>query len=588
MPSIVPPIAWLILSLSLLQLPICAETSTSLGNPISIPASQYWDGDDGPWSTFRIQVGTPPQQVRILPALDQSSTWLVAPEGCQTLDSSICPNNRGYLYERNASSTWDQYGSYALSTFLESRVGLDGDGLYGYDTIQLGWQGDGLPSVTHQVVACIATTEFFIGSLALNPRPMNFTNFNDPQASFMQSLRNMSTPIPTTSWSYTAGAYNLAPKVFGSLTIAGYDTTRFVPNNVTFPFGADISLDFQVAVQSITTNITSKPLLNAGIISYIDTLIPEIWLPLDSCKLFEDAFGLVWDNTTELYLMNSTLHLSLLAENPTVTFNVGPAVTGESVSIVMPYWNFYLTAATPNMNSSTLYFPLKRAANDSQYILGRTFLQSAYLSANYDRNTFNLSQALYPGSSVVSNILPILPEVNITTNNTTPGPGSPSTTKKSLATGAIVGIAVGGAGMLLLACIAIFLYRRKGQKECKRKRAELEGRDTEINDKTNGKTELDGDAARHEIGGDSHGKAELNADEEHTELWADGEHVKIPEVEGDLVAIYEMPAEDVELLELENNDPVLRNRTNIQTVITPPTPLENLNRMSMPILARRG
>ncbi|OCL10878.1 acid protease [Glonium stellatum] len=540
-------ISLVVLLLSVLPLAFSAENVTTIGKPISIPASQYWDGDDGPWSSFRIQVGTPAQQIRVLPALDQSSTLVVLPEACSTTDGSNCDSDRGFLYERNASSTWSQTGFYNLSLFLESRLGYSGAALYGNDTLQLGWEGDGLPSVTNQVIGGIVTKDFYIGMLALDPRPMNFSNFNDPQPSLMQSLRSMGTPIPTTSWSYTAGAYNLAPKIFGSLTLGGYDSTRFEPNNVTFPFGADISLDFQVAIQSITTNITDKPLLNAGIISYIDTMIPHIWLPLDSCQLFEEAFGLVWDNTTELYLMNNSLHNSLLAKNPEVVFNVGPQLSGPSVAIKMPYWNFYQTATSAYIgNSSSLYFPLKRATSDLQYVLGRAFMQSAYLSANYDRSYFNLSQALYPPSSVSQNIVPILPEL-VETNSTTPASAS---TNSSFSAGAIAGIAVGAAALIIIGVVCFLVYRRnkKRRSDPTYKKAELEGQDTQVLGGNAGpKTELDGDNTRHEIGGDSHGKTELHTGDEH---------VKIAEMEGQATPIFEMPAGDVQLPELESPDQI--------------------------------
>ena len=93
----------------------------------------------------------------------------------------------------------------------------------------------------------------------------------------------------------------------------------------------------------------------------------------------------------------------------------------------------------PRGNSSSVYFPLRRAANDSQYILGRTFLQSAHLIADYDRNIFNLSQALFPPSNV-ANVIAITPPQNSNTTN----PGGGPTRTPSLSVGAIVGIAVGG------------------------------------------------------------------------------------------------------------------------------------------------
>lgn len=457
-----------------------------------------------------------------------------------------CSDKRGTTYKRNESSTWEEYGSYELNTFLEQRVGLDGDGLYGYETLSLGWTGDSLPSAEHQIVAGIISDDFYVGSLSLNPRPNNFTDYNNPIPSLMQHLRNMSTPIPSMSWSYTAGSNNLAPKVFGSLILGGYDTTRFQPNNIEFPFGSDISQDFQVAIQKITTNLTSDSLLSTGIISYIDTLVAEIWLPTRTCELFEDTFGLVWDNSTELYLLNDSLHESLLSKNPSVSFVIGPQVSGDSITIELPYFNWYQTATSSYTgdNSSSLYFPLKRAANDTQYILGRAFLQSAYLSADYDRNTFNLSQALFPSSSTSANIVAIIPPLNGTAtsgrNNGTSGES-----KSGISTGAIAGIAVGVAVLLAIVATVIFILYRRKKKIKAPESHELEDTDAQKNLRHEApgddlKFEV-GEGLRHEVTGDSHQKVEL---------YAAGEQQKPAEVDG-MTPIYEMPADPMKYAEME-------------------------------------
>jgi len=43
----------------------------------------------------------------------------------------------------------------------------------------------------------------------------------------------------------------------------------------------------------------------------------------------------------------------------------------------LPYAAFDLVADYPLVIDSSRYFPLMRAANESQYTLGRTFLQEA-------------------------------------------------------------------------------------------------------------------------------------------------------------------------------------------------------------------
>jgi hypothetical protein len=58
--------------------------------------------------------------------------------------------------------------------------------------------------VKNQSMATIATKSFFMGLFGLTPRSKNFTSFNNPIPSLMQSLQNES-QIPSLSWGYTAG-----------------------------------------------------------------------------------------------------------------------------------------------------------------------------------------------------------------------------------------------------------------------------------------------------------------------------------------------------------------------------------------------
>ncbi len=223
-------------------------------------------------------------------------------------------------------------------------------------------------------MAGIVTTDFYIGELGLTPRPYNFTDYNNPQNSILGTLRNES-KVASSTWAYTAGGWYCEPETFGSLTFGGYDSTRFVPNNLSFSFGASDSRDLIVKLQSVKTGTNS--LLPNSIITLIDSTVPHIWLPLEACSLFESVFGIVWDNTTDLYLVNDTLHNILLKANPNITFTLGNLVDGgETVDIVFPYAAFDLTITLPT-NTTSHYFPIRRAQNVTQFTLGRTFLQEA-------------------------------------------------------------------------------------------------------------------------------------------------------------------------------------------------------------------
>lgn len=169
----------------------------------------------------------------------------------------------------------------------------------------------------------------------------------------------------------------------GSLTLGGFDESRFVPHNITFNFADDSSRDLVVGLQSISVGDSSFSLLSSPILSFVDASVSHIWLPLDACRAFEDAFGLLWDKALQLYLVNDTLHDSLLARNPTLNFRLAPDTTSaQTIDIALPYASFdlQLTNTYPNVNHSTRYFPIRRAANDTQYTLGRAFLQEAYVT----------------------------------------------------------------------------------------------------------------------------------------------------------------------------------------------------------------
>ena len=145
---------------------------------------------------------------------------------------------------------------------------------------------------------------------------------------------------------------------------------------------SDISRDLVVGLQSITfsdATITNDELLSkGGFLTFIDSSVPHIWLPIYACQAFEDNFGIEWNSTVERYLVNNTLHEHLLKQNASVSFTIGNDVNGGStVNITFPYASFDLNISAPFVDTNQYYFPLRQAANETQYTLGRTFLQEA-------------------------------------------------------------------------------------------------------------------------------------------------------------------------------------------------------------------
>lgn len=445
-------------------------TNSSLPAPFSFAPSQTFDGDDGSWSTFTIRVGTPPQTFRVLPATNSDESWVPIPQGCNiTGYPKDCGNLRGadpfqvspsLGFDKSGSSTWVENGIFNLLMEENLEEGQPANGDYGFDIVGLEDSPSG-PTLPHQVVAGIATNEFWLGYFGLGPKPVNFTA---EIPSFMKNLADQNL-IPSLSYGYTAGAKYHNEGALGSLTLGGYDNARHVSNNITFDFDANDSASLTVGLQSISATRTldgTVTVLEApGIYALIDSGVPEIWLPAASCEVFEAAFGLTYDNKTDRYLINNTMHSYIEQLNSSVTLTLGPQATGgPSVAIEMPYAAFDLQASFPLYPNTTNYFPIRRA-NSTQYTIGRAFLQEAYITVDYERSEFHVSQATFPNSGP-NEIVAILSPNTTSSNSTHSGVSS------MLSPGSIAGIALGAVAISLIGLCAfayLFFRRRRKQKQ---------------------------------------------------------------------------------------------------------------------------
>lgn len=270
----------------------------------------------------------------------------------------------------------------------------------------------------------------------------------------MQLLKN-SSAIPSLSYSYNAGAPYRLNKALGSLILGGYDTSAYQDTNSSYKFFSDQSRDLSIGIQSISTNASAdNTVLQSDLISmFIDSSVAEIYLPLDACHAFEKAFGLTYNTTLEMYLVSDSLHSKLTAENPAVTFEITTPITGgSSFNITFPYASFDLEANQPLLKAASRYFPLKRAANDTQYVLGRTFLQEAYLIVDYERGNFSVHPRVW-NASAESNIVTIFPPgVKESEPSQSSGHGS------SISGGAIAGIVIGVCVLIVAAAAAVLRF----------------------------------------------------------------------------------------------------------------------------------
>ena len=335
--------------------------------------------------------------MRVLISTASNQPWVILPEGCSLCVPSNCPEKRGGLFYSNKSSTWyeNQYSNTYSETYsyrsentiadkgifslpVGANFGNHGTGVYGYDHVALNYPGSGTPALENQVVSGIATKEFYTGFFGLNPAATNFSATTSPAPSYMSSLKSQGF-IPSLSYGYTAGNQYRLGKVLGSLTLGGYDKSLFEPNDLSIPFSPDYKYELSVNIKSIsmTTKGINRELSATSLTAVIDSTTPYLFLPLEVCRKFEEAFGIVYDQASGLYLVNDTLHRRLLQQSANVILTLTNSTEEIAVNVTLPYQAFDLVAEYPLVANSSRYFPLKRATDNNQIILGRTFFQEA-------------------------------------------------------------------------------------------------------------------------------------------------------------------------------------------------------------------
>lgn len=137
------------------------------------------------------------------------------------------------------------------------------------------------------------------------------------------------------------------------------------------------------------------------------------------------------------------------------------------MDLVLPYSAFDFNVTTPVIkNSTSFYFPIKPTSDDTEYTLGRTFLQETYVTTHYNSRTFNVSQCIFDDTAS-AHVVALPSHLPTSTSNSSSNPGSGTGSGsgggKKLAGGAIAGIVIGALVAILLAVLLFCLFRRRGQ-----------------------------------------------------------------------------------------------------------------------------
>ncbi|KAK7533340.1 aspartic peptidase domain-containing protein [Phyllosticta citribraziliensis] len=388
--------------------------------PITFEPSGYWDGNDGPWSSFGLRLGPTnnTQHVRVFPSFFFSNIFVVEPSGCPSTNSTNSTSNltqadcaaaRGAMFSYASSADWAPMGDF---TWSQGSPQLDLQGIFGQETVGLTWD-DTEPIISSQTVAAMAKYDFWVGSFGISPSPFNVYSYSEPMPSFFQSM-NSTGRIAGNSWSYTAGAFHR--NFTASLIFGGYDVSRFDSDtSVKIPVVQNSDKAFTaltVQIQRIRISGVDAGVQNISSAKFeaaIEPAFSALFLSDAICGGFERAFNLSWDPASELYFIGDAAHEALMALRPNITFTICDPEETNCHEIAFPYAAFALSASYPliknpngtiasdNMSTSyepRRYFPIK-PSKDSSSTLGRAFLQETHIFADFDRHYFNISQTMF-------------------------------------------------------------------------------------------------------------------------------------------------------------------------------------------------
>ena len=289
----------------------------------------------------------------------------------------------------------------------------------------------------------------------------------------------------------------------GSLILGGYDANRFKPHDVTFHLNPNDRIP-SVNLRGITATVptlesapasnwtsTSQPLMrmNESVTAIIDTSTPYLWLPAAVCDRFAKYLDLQWNETLGVYVFkHGSQYTDYLAPSPlSFTFSISsydyldnfaqPLALPGVVNITIQAAAFAQLLRYPFANvikfsdSSVPYFPLKRAAAGGPYIIGRAFMQAAYMIMNYETAQFSMHEAVFPSNPDTN-----LSLVTIARSPTSPYPKYVEPAKsKGLTIPQIAGMVVGIVLVGSVVLVSTYIYcRRRRTRKANREAAQAE------------------------------------------------------------------------------------------------------------------
>ena len=405
-----------------------AVHGTDTSSPYVVPWNKTSYGPDGPWQVVTVNVDG--SEVELLPG-GIWETIIISKNTCDINDKACSSTKAGLYDEADARSVISNFttATEALGRWGSgAAMNVHGSGDNLLDTLTLETNLQGSTSISNCTIFATSnysvslangtTYPMAVGSLSLGAwLPQQSWGQGNYQGWTIPSYLQNTSRIPSNSFGMHIGSALFG--IEGSLVFGGYDQSRVLGDVGTYDLGINGSMTIELVDLGLGVADGQSPFAvdaptglltltatggNVQTDTTINPLVPYMFLPAETCVNIARHLPITLASDIGLYKWNTDdpTYRDILISPAYLSFMFQSAGSNNSLlTIKVPLALLNLTLEAPLVSTPTPYFPCRPydPADSSQdpYLLGRAFLQAAFIGINWDLRKFFLAQAPGPG-----------------------------------------------------------------------------------------------------------------------------------------------------------------------------------------------
>lgn len=331
-------------------------------------------------------------------------------------------------FDSSSSTTFHSNGSEFFIVYGDSSFAY---GVWGYDTVEI----DGV-TVDNLSFAVANQTNSSVGVLGIGLEGLETTYSGSSAGSNGYTYANLPSKMVQDGL-INKRVYSLflnsVDADSGSILFGGVDTAKYEGSLTSVPIintlassGYSTAIKIEVTLSDVTFDGSSS--LSDPIAVLLDSGTTLTYLPSDTVSAIASQVGATYSSSYGYYLLSCPSD-SAASENITFSF--------QGVNIQAPLSNFILSA---DSTGSTCVLGL---ISSTTYILGDSFLRSAYLVYDLDDLTVSLAQAVFTNDENIKVITDSVPGTVAASDSSTATAGGSGST---VATGGVTISVTGSSG----------------------------------------------------------------------------------------------------------------------------------------------